>query len=179
MVGDILYATSILPARFAGERIARRRQSSAAQHLLELLEAEGVPTVESKSHSRTAIAAAAGNAEGLSLGIDIEWMAPGRPFATLSSVFLESAPTQLGGDDFYRCWTFAEAYFKAFQRLPSESNMRYFIANTIPNSVLRLHDGANVLQRRIADIFQLCLVWRTATSQPCEVRCVPIEALST
>lgn len=177
MSGSILYATSHLVADTLGRRIARQRQSSAARQLLETLEAEIAPTARSKSHSRTMVAAAVGNVAGLSLGIDIEWMAPDRPFAAMTGIFLKAAPAQIGMEEFYRGWTFAEAYFKALQHLPRESDIQNVAAGSTHDGVLRLSDATNVLQRRIDNVFQLCVVWHAPALQSCSARYIPIGML--
>jgi hypothetical protein len=169
MPGTIFYATSFLPAADARTRASRQRQSAAAQDLLEFLKAETESNASSKSHSRAAIAAAVGDTGILTLGIDIEFMEPDRPFAALAGFLSEAAPTQIGAEAFYRCWTFAEAYFKAFQRLPPDSAVRAVATHTDADDRYRLDDGTHILHRRIAQRFQLCLVWRSPEDD-CELR---------
>jgi hypothetical protein len=170
MTGGILYATSFLPAD-AVARIPRKLQSRAARDLQSLLTAGVTPHATSRSHSRAAIAAAVGDQTVLGLGIDIEFMDPDRPFAALAGFLVEDAPRDIDAEIFYRCWTFAEAYFKAFQRAPPHRAVR--TVSTLENSgeAARLDDGTQLLHRRIADRFQLCLVWQ-ATGDACELRYV-------
>ena len=177
MTCDVLYATMLVPAAVASERIRHQRQSLAAQDLLEKLQKGIKTTATSKSHSRTAIAVAASNATSLSLGIDIELMAPNRPFDALGRSFLTFAPTPLGMDAFYRCWTFGEAYFKAFQRLPTTTIMQEFIGHVKHTGVFRLTGDVYVMQKVYNDLFRLCLVWQTGASEECSVRQVPIGTL--
>lgn len=173
MTGTILYTASLLPAHGAAERVSRKHQSAGAQHLLDILEPRFAPTARSKSHSRAAVAAAAGNAEGLSLGIDIEWMAPNRPFAAIARVFLKSVPVEMGPEEFYRGWTFAEAYFKAFGRMPPEAVLEEIFTRPPSDEIRQLGDGKNILHRRVLADFQLCLVWQAV--QPCSLRYVSVE----
>jgi len=171
MPGTILYATSFLPAADSSARISGQHQSPAARSLLELLKAGIASSVSSRSHSRAAMAAAVGDSEILNLGIDIEFMDPERPFAALAGFLVEDAPRDIDAETFYRCWTFAEAYFKAFQRAPSDRAVRTI--STLENSgqAVRLDDGTQLLHRRVADRFQLCLVWQ-ATGDACALRYV-------
>ncbi|HWY14498.1 MAG TPA: hypothetical protein VNX86_05075 [Rhizomicrobium sp.] len=175
MTDTILYATLILPARKAGERLARRHQSAAAQRLLEVLGDGFAAHTKTVSHSRHAIAAAVGDAVGLSLGIDIEWMCPDRPFAAIAGLLLDPPPAQIGAAEFYRGWTFSEAWFKAFQRLPPERDLRAIVTRPACNDVQDLPDGAQFLQLVIAGEFQLSLVWRAPTLQTCLRRDVSDE----
>jgi hypothetical protein len=160
---SILYAIGRLPVEDPTHRMPRRDQSAAAARLVARL---GPASVTSRSHSRGLIAAAAGDA--LALGIDIEWMAPARDFAALARAFLERAPKAMNAADFYRGWTFHEAHYKAFQRFPDEESVLAVLAAA--GETLTLLDGTQVLQRRVAEMFQLCLVWRCASSAPCRVQ---------
>jgi hypothetical protein len=128
--------------------------------LLEELEVldRGQVRVRSRSHSRGAIAIATGTLEGLFLGIDIEFMAD-RPFDAIMSVYLGPAPASVTPADFYRCWTFGEAYFKAFQRRPSRSAIMQVLRHRQDGSLMALDDGTEVLTRRVRGVFQLSLVW--------------------
>jgi hypothetical protein len=121
------------------------------------------------SHSRCAVAAAVGDANGLLLGIDIEWMSPDRDFAAIAGFFLDPPPAQIGAVDFYRGWTFFEAYFKAFQRLPPERDLRAVIACS-GHDMQNLSEGAHLLQLNVAGEFQLSLVWHAPTLQTCVLR---------
>ena len=155
VTGKILYTTAILTGVAMAARPARKRQSAAAQHLLENLQRNLTPTATSKSHSRAAIAATAGDAEGLMLGIDIEWMAPDRPFGEIMRVAFGTAPSRMGMENFYRCWTFAEAYFKAFGHLPPESAMLLFCGVNILVNVVFVGLTYRLLDQRIAAIASL------------------------
>ena len=93
------------------------------------------------------------------LGIDIEWITPARPIAAIAGNFFGDAGRAVGVADFYRGWTFYEAFFKAFQRSPSPARVLELIERPDMQSVHRLSDGTKVLQHRVADAFQLSLVW--------------------
>ena len=160
----ILYATDTLSTDDIHRRVPRHQQSIAASRLLKRLEgADFVPTARSKSHSRGVVAAAAGNTQGLLLGIDIEWMAPDRPFGAIARTVFASAPQRISIADFYLGWTYFEAHYKAFQCFPSEASVHDVVAHTRDGIVLHLDDGTRVMQRCVADAFQLCVVWRDAT----------------
>lgn len=175
MTDTILWAVSILPGHDAGARLARRDQSAAARRILAALEDGFVAHKKTMSHSRHAIAAAIGDAEGLALGIDIEWMCPDRSFAAIAGLFLDPAPAQIGAAEFYRGWTFSEAWFKAFQRQPPERDLRAIVTRPAYNEVQHLPDGAQLLQLVIAGEFQLSLVWHAPSLQTCLHRDVSDE----
>ena len=157
------------------KRVERRRQSGAAQHLLDRLASGMLPTASSKSHnSRGMVAAAVGNADELMLGIDIEWMNPDRPFAEIAGTILESTPAHLRAAEFYRCWTFAEAYLKAFGRLPPANGLLRLAESAASQERCRLDDGTTILQHRVAGAFQWCVVWRALADQMCSVRFAPL-----
>jgi hypothetical protein len=149
------------------DRIARVHQSHAASLLLaRVAEREGPPRIFTKSHSRTAIAVAMGDDHNLLLGIDIEWMAPERPVKSIARSFLGDAAAGITVADFYRFWTFHEAFFKAFQRAPEPALALELIAQEPKDGVQPLRDGTNILQRRVAESFQLSLVWSGADCIP-------------
>lgn len=156
----VVYATGLIEAGQLGERIPRARQSAAASRLLEtLIGEEGQPRASSKSHSRLAVAVAMSTAAQCPLGIDIEWVTAARPVATIARNFLGDTKKAIGVADFYRGWTFYEAFFKAFQRPPSPARVLELIERGDIQSVHRFGDGTKVLQHRVADAFQLSLVW--------------------
>lgn len=168
MPGTIFYATSLLPLADAHARIPRLRQSAAARDLQEFLSGGIAPNVSSRSHTRAAVAAAVGDAQILTLGIDIEFMEHGRPFAALAGYLTENVLAEIEAADFYRRWTFAEAYFKAFQQLPPDRAF-HAVAKLPDNERLTLDDGTKILQHPISERFRLCLVWR-ASQEECDVR---------
>jgi hypothetical protein len=170
MAGTILYATSLVCAAHAPTRIPWQRQSAAARALQDSLSGGIAPAVSSRSHSRVAVAAAVGDAQVSALGIDIEFMDQGRPFAALAGYFTEDVPADLDAVVFYRLWAFAEAHFKAFQLLPTNNAFRA-VGKLSDNETLTLDDGTTVLQHRVSEQFLLCLVGR-AMQDECDVRCI-------
>jgi hypothetical protein len=157
----IRYSVDFLEAEDVTNRVPHRKQSTAATKLLGTLEAsEARVTARSRSHSRAAIAAATGNSEGLLLGIDIEFMAS-RPFDAIMAMYLGTVPASSTSEDFYRCWTFGEAYFKAFQHRPSRSALMQVVHQRQDDLHLVLDDGTEVLAQCLRGVFQFSLVWRT------------------
>jgi len=172
--GTILYATSLLPAQDSSERVSRQLQSAAAQGLLDFLQT-GVSTgAGSKSHSRAAVAAALGDTEIPALGIDIEFMAEDRPITEMARYLWKCAPANIGLEEFYRRWTFAEAYFKAFQHLPPDWAVHSVGNEADARGTRRLRDGTHLSHSLIADRFQLCLVWRSSAER-CELRYISVR----
>ena len=98
-------------------------------------------------------------AAGCPLGIDIEWITPGRQIAAIAGDFLGDAGKTIGVADFYRGWTFYEAFFKAFQRPPLAQRVLELIACPDMPSVHCLSDGTKVLQHCVGETFRLSLVW--------------------
>jgi hypothetical protein len=166
----ILYATAKLEGPPARERPSRRMQSAAAQNLLCTLGSGFASVVHSKSHSYAMVAAAAGDAPELLLGIDIEWRKPNRPFAELAGFFADIGAEKLGMAEFYRLWTFGEAYFKAFQRLPTSSQLQEVRSFDRGAQDMRLSDGTCLFQCLIEGDYALSLVWRSKGGQPCSLR---------
>lgn len=165
---QIRYAVETLATVDSGQRLPRAQQSAGAARLLDgLTEGAFHPVAVTKSHSRTGLAAASGNAPGLRLGIDIEWMAPDRPFDAIAQSFLPIASAPIGMAEFYRGWTFFEAYFKAFQRFPRAELVAEIATRASDDRVHALVDKVWMLQRRVLENFQLCLVWTHATSEMC------------
>lgn len=172
MTGRISYATTFLPVADMRARMPRKLQSLAARELQDFLSAGIAPHVSSRSHSRAALAAAIGDADIHALGIDIELIEQGRPFTALARFLVPDASTDIGAREFYRCWTFAEAYFKAFQRLPTERHLHTIGQMPDADSRIALEDGTQVLLHLIEGLFQLCLVWR-ASQEPAEIQYFP------
>lgn len=156
----VVYTTGLIGAGQPADRVPHARQSAAASRLLEALAGdEGRPLASSKSHSRSAVAAAMSATAAHPLGIDIEWITPARPVAVIARDFLGDVGKAIGVADFYRGWTFYEAFFKAFQRPPSSARVLELIERPDTPSIHCLGDGIKVLQHRVADAFQLSLVW--------------------
>ena len=164
MPNRIAYATTLICPQRLGARLPYARQSRAAAELLgRLAEREGPPYAFSKSHSRAAVAVAMTQSPEISVGIDVEWVAPERPVAAIARTLMgEDSPTDITVADFYRLWTFYEAHFKATQCAPPRPAMVEFIAARAGDGVRRLCDGTCVVEHRVTEDFQLCLVWRGA-----------------
>jgi hypothetical protein len=116
------------------------------------------------------IAVAAGDADGLLLGIDIEWRKPDRPFTELAGFFVDIGVEKLGLEEFYRVWTFGEAYFKAFQHLPTSRQLQEVRSFDRGAEDMRLSDGTCLFQCLIQDDYALSLVWRSKDGRPCGLR---------
>ncbi|HEX4081063.1 MAG TPA: 4'-phosphopantetheinyl transferase superfamily protein [Rhizomicrobium sp.] len=121
---------------------------------------------------------AAGEGEGLSLGIDIEWMRPDRPFANLAKFLVRDVSDRLGPAQFYRTWTFYEAYFKALQRVPPEPDLHAVMRQTDSGGVQWLPGDTRLLQFCVAGEFQLSLVWRAPMPHIYAVHYFPIAGAS-
>jgi hypothetical protein len=177
MGGTILYSTATIAAQAAaGTRLQRSVQSSAAEELMSRLTSKMAITARSKSHSRTMIAVAAGDAPDLRLGIDIEWKKPDRPFDAIAGLFVDVAGRTIGIDAFYRAWTFGEAYFKAFQRQAGAAELDQILDLPADSAgpIALGADGIWTWQRPLGDAFQMSLVWRTAGNEPCDLRHVTL-----
>lgn len=162
----IHYAIDILPTEDIRLRVPKSRQSAAASRLIaRLQDVCGPVTATSRSHSRAVMAAVVGAAPALSLGIDIEWMAPNRPFDAIAEMFLPPSSRPMDILAFYRGWTFFEAYYKAFQHFPAEALVHALVAHARDGDVLRLEDGACLTQFCVADDFRACIVWRHGASE--------------
>jgi hypothetical protein len=176
----IAYATKLICPQRLDTRLPYARQSAAAAELLERLAGwEGPPRAFSKSHSRAAVAAAITPNPHISVGVDIEWMAPERPVAAIArSLMDDDAPVDITVADFYRLWTFYEAHFKATQCAPPRPAMLEFIAARAGDGVRRLGDGTHVVEHRVTEDFQLCLVWRgiQADCVPRYLGCLTIDS---
>jgi hypothetical protein len=173
-VGEIFYSTAVI----AGDSISARRphpiQSRTAAALAQQLTAATGPTpLLSKSHSRALLAVAGARPPVTALGIDIEWMAPQRPFALILRGYLPSAPATIEPAAFYRTWTFLEAHYKAHQAWPDADDIRQVLDTAERDVPWRTSSGTYLWQQRILDEFQLTLLWRSETV--CEVKRVQVN----
>jgi hypothetical protein len=168
--GRIVYAATAIAGAELGERVPHRVQSQAAAALLTRLTRTEL-SASSKSHSRALVAAAAGDGTSLTLGIDVEWMSPQRPFAAILQSLVPSISCPLDCQSFYRAWTFLEAYFKAFQELPNSRDVEMILKTAADRRAQVIGNGASVLHRNVHESFALCLVWKS--SELCEVRYAP------
>lgn len=167
--GEIVYATSLLPAPTIHDRVARTIQSEAAESLLATLNVPPFTTSRSsKSHSRALVAAAIANTDVIALGIDVEWISPKRPFMAILRTFAPTLSGVVEQDGFYRAWTFLEAHYKAFQRWPQEDDIKQVLRRMPSDEPWQTSSGTQLLQHRVADLFELTLVWRCPS--PCKIR---------
>jgi hypothetical protein len=157
------YSARVLPG-LASARIPHSEQSLAAAALLdELRRVTGVAAgPSSKSHSRALVAAALSD-EGR-VGIDVEYCDAGRDLAGLSRYLLGADAPALDLSDFYRLWTFHEAYFKAFG-VASDVALRRFVlgARGAFGETFEVATGVCVMHAAPADGFALSLVWGGAS----------------
>ncbi len=157
----LYYSYALWPGAKPAARWPRAQQSHAAAVLLADMRAQtGLAAGPcSKSHSR-ALAAAAVAISG-SLGVDVELADPARAITALARQLLgrESA---LSHWDFYRLWTFREAYFKAFGAFPGEALLRCAEqAGRMQPAGYRL-GCVQVHHQVIFGAFQLAAVWNGA-----------------
>lgn len=147
-IPHIRYAIASCGERHA--RIARAVQSEAAR----ALEAALSGTPASRSHSRGLVAVATG---GEIVGIDIEYMDATRPLDEIIRLYVdEDLPITV--PDFYRCWTFIEAHYKASGSLPTAEATR-----AVRDGHDRPAEGWNIFHEAIGDDFMLCIMWRDPT----------------
>lgn len=170
MARAIICATSMLPHVEASARVPRSQQSEAAHALLEGLRRRLAVSVETISHSRAAIAAAVGEGDGLSLGVDIEWVRKDRPFSALAGFAFGVMRSGWRPIEFYRTWTFHEAYFKAFQRVPPVADLRTVADFGNGCAIRQLSDEVRLQQLPVAGQFHLSLVWRAPMIDTCAPR---------
>ncbi|GAA0572688.1 4'-phosphopantetheinyl transferase superfamily protein [Rhizomicrobium electricum] len=172
MLGDrILYGVDVIPADDVRARQAHRVQSPYASALATRLSAAaGSAGMVSKSHSRAMVAAACAVPPVTALGIDIEWMAPDRPFDAILANFLPSFATPVACNGFYRAWTFLEAHFKAYQCWPREKELRQVLAGPARDDSWQTVEGNYLLQHQVGGDFQLTVLWRS--DQPCGIKYV-------
>ena len=142
-----------------GTRVPRWTQRKAVQRLRSALaESVSSPAV-SVAHSRNLVVAAAATS-GTRIGIDIEWTDTRRQiqrrwdlaFPGLGGVAVDSTV-------FYRGWTFAEAWFKAFQVWPMARQVDEFLRISPQDGVAQFVGRACVFPLAVGG-FQLCLVWQ-------------------
>jgi hypothetical protein len=171
MRGDnIRYGIDVIPSDDLGKRISRRIQSARATTLAAQLCTDAGSELLSKSHSRALVAVACASSPVTALGIDIEWMAPDRPYAAILSHFLPSVPAPIACEAFYRTWTFLEAHFKAYQHWPPAEELQQVIAAPARDGPWQTINGNHLIQHRVAGKFQLTVLWRS--DAPCGIKYV-------
>lgn len=121
-----LFASRRLEGFEPGQRPPKALESAAAR----ALQAELGPaaTVFSRSHGRGLVVAAVAGPPITRLGIDVEWIDPRRRMAEIAEHYL-GAPEAVTPEQFFRGWTFGEAWFKAFGQDPEPELIRIAGAN--------------------------------------------------
>jgi hypothetical protein len=166
--GVVLYGTDIIPSDELSARQPHPVQSACAATLAARLSASaGSGAMISKSHSRALVAAACAGPPVAKLGIDVEWMAPGRAFTAILRHFVPRLTAPVACDAFYRTWTFLEAHFKAYQHWPDEEELRQVLAEPAHDGQWQTVKGNHLIQRRIHGDFQLTVLWHSDT--PCGI----------
>lgn len=166
-VGKILYAIGTIPGADLGARQPHALQSQEAARLADALRRRAGPVAQiSKSHSRAMVAAACAAPPVTALGIDLEWMAPNRPFAAILRTFWPTAPDHVECHAFYRVWTFLEAYYKAHQRWPEPDDINDVLTAPLSDLIRTTPGGSRILQKRADDNFQMTVLWQA--DAPCD-----------
>lgn len=148
-------------------RVAHALQSATARDLQALLGASTGIVLSSRSHSRTMVAAAvAQRGTTTRLGIDIEYCDPARAFGDILRIYDPSRDPAdpLTAETFYRCWTFIEAYYKAFGRHAEPGLVRRIASAPIDGQPIDLGGGIHAMHKAIDTGFRLALVWCGAAS---------------
>ena len=168
---EVFYGARALAPPPLGARVPRRRQKEAVRYLLAEVSARApvgcssVTEYQSMSHSRRIVAAAIGR--GGRVGIDVELMCPRRNTGAILEVFLAPMDNPVSLSAFYRVWTFGEAYFKAFGRLPGSEALSQVIDVHAGDGTsdgayrvdCRKNGAAGVLHSVPFDDFALTIVW--------------------
>lgn len=156
MDGALSYAVRLLPGFEPGQRPPKALESAAARALQDDLDRS--PSLFSRSHGRGLIAAAVAAPPVTRLGIDVEWIDPRRRMAEIAAHYLDAAPEGLTPEQFFRGWTFGEAWFKAQGADPDPALIRLAGSN-LSEGPVALGDDAWLLQTRPAPGFVMSLVW--------------------
>ncbi|QLH38018.1 MAG: hypothetical protein HWD60_02125 [Defluviicoccus sp.] len=169
----IYYGTTQILSDVAHRRIRRSEQSIAARHLLDVVarkaETSGAAGFQHSSlaHSRTICACAIGI--GVRVGIDIEWMSPGRNGRRILELLCGLQLSAVSTTEFYRAWTFSEAYFKATGNTADKSMLHHVIQNPSDDIVhVHLDGNGNMLsfvQMNIFYDFMLSIIWITQDAE--------------
>ena len=169
----LAYSIGVIESSNITDRVPRRRQSRAASQLLSTLQAQTpFATAHSKSHSRAVAAVAIGCMDDLGLGIDIEWTGAERPIASIASYLQWEGGDPVTNEAFYRGWTFAEAYYKAFQQHPDKGLVIRAMTEGSDGGPIRMDDGIGFFPVTVGRDFQLSLVWKTTKLGPVVPICV-------
>jgi hypothetical protein len=153
----IRHAVRRLPGYSPGQRPPKALESSAARALQAELDPHAA--LFSRSHGRGLIAAAVAGPPVTHLGIDVEWIDPRRRMAQIAEQYLH-APATPTPEQFFRGWTFGEAWFKAFGADPTPDLILIAGANTAAEPVAV--GDAWLLQSLPEPGFVMSLVWKRA-----------------
>ncbi|MDB5470433.1 MAG: hypothetical protein JWR84_1993 [Caulobacter sp.] len=159
MDGRPRYAVRRLPDYEPGERPPKALESAAARALQAQL--DPAAALFSRSHGRGLIAAAVAAPPVTRLGIDVEWIDPRRRMAEIAQHYL-GAPEAITPEQFFRGWTFGEAWFKAFGHDPDPDLIRIAGGNTSADPIPV--GAAWLLQTLPEPGFVLSLVWADAAA---------------
>ncbi|HYE47256.1 MAG TPA: hypothetical protein VEA44_15945 [Caulobacter sp.] len=161
MDGRPRYAVRALPGFSPGQRPPKALESAAARALQ--AELDPAAPLFSRSHGRGLVAAAVAHPPVARLGVDIEWVDPRRRMADIAEHYLGET-VDLTPEQFFRGWTFGEAWFKAFGADPAPDLIRIAGANRSEAPVAV--GDAWLLQALPQPGFVLSLVWRSAPGRP-------------
>lgn len=148
------YAVRRLQGFDPGQRPPKALESAAARALQAELDPSA--TVFSRSHGRGLIAAAVAAPPIVRLGIDVEWIDPRRRMAEIAEHYLGAAEA-VTPEQFFRGWTFGEAWFKAFGNDPEPTLIRIAGGNTASDPIPV--GEAWLLQTLPEPGFVMSLVW--------------------
>lgn len=155
----VRYAVRRLPGFGPGQRPPKALESAACRALQS--ELDPVAPVFSRSHGRGLIAAAVARSPVMRLGIDVEWIDPRRRMADIAELYLREMmhPTP---EQFFRGWTFGEAWFKAFGVDP-EPDLIWIAGTNQAAEPIRVGE-AWLLQDLPEPGFVLSIVWSSNSS---------------
>lgn len=151
-------------------RVPHRQQSAEVRRLLADLSAR-VPapclaTEERRSLSHSRRVACATIAHHSRVGIDVEYICPRRDIHGIFESFFGPMVKPVSPAAFYRAWTFGEAYFKAFGRLPDTENFARVVEHHADEGAYRVEfpesAAFGVLHSKPFDDFALTIVWEMA-----------------
>ena len=148
------YKVRRLPGYEPGQRPPKALESAAARALQ--AELDPAATIFSRSHGRGLVAAAVAAPPVTRLGIDVEWIDPRRRMAQIAEHYLGAAEPVTPGQ-FFRGWTFGEAWFKAFGQDPAPDLIRIAGSNLSAEPIAV--GEAWLLQALPEPGFVMSLVW--------------------
>jgi len=115
----------------------------------------------SNSHSRTVGAVAV--RVGCSVGIDIEWMSEARNYKEILRLIFNISVDEITKNDFYRVWTFHEAYFKTVGKLATPEMAIFLLNNNTYGITVRISNHIinkiYLFSTKFQNDFMLSIVW--------------------